>query len=686
MQSMIIYLLIPLYLIFISISMGSIILNKLKYEKYISYASPIGYFFYLAVFQVFFYFLTVCRATSKIYLLSFIIINFAILIIILFNIKIVFKYLTKQFKKENLIKTIFITLFFFTCILLYTKIQFKLSVSDLNFYVPYIENRLSSTTFYIMYDYQAFYTIYSSFYNLIKIVFNVLGLYDPFLTLGYMTWIPSIVFYWIFACFSVEVFNIIVSKVKSKFSMLLVSSVIFTSFFLKFWFYFAPWVGNSLKKICISYLIYLLYRHYSNKVNDNNTKVLCLILFGSSIAVSTTCFFLSVILLYCSLVYSVWNNRVGYIKDLLLFSIFPVSYACVFNSIFIYIFGVIYLICIYILFTKNDEKLEKWINKYFKTAFIIIPIILAIISCVFFIGLTDSLNAFVQFDEYFDHAPDLFKFNFFNNEIFLVLYNIAFWIIIFIFLFDKKIKQNYIKLMVLIIFITFFNPFCYGIIFNLLTSVVYFRITDLFFNPIVLAMILINVLNKKKLIHFSYLLLVVLIISSLKTNRINNYIKNDDNHSWLYHTSISNIDFMNQFDNLILKESTDNDIRIVSQIESINLFSKYEFESVIGARFYTIDDPIFIDIFENKLDLDENQDESKFNNACYYANKEEIDYIIIDAQYNWQLESGLWSCVEKKFEFEQYRVFKTNYDYWEYNIREGYVTRNSNMIGENNNE
>ena len=66
--------------------------------------------------------------------------------------------------------------------------------------------------------------------------------------------------------------------------------------------------------------------------------------------------------------------------------------------------------------------------------------------------------------------------------------------------------------------------------------------------------------------------------------------------------------------------------------------------------------------------------EVNYEKACELAYEKEIEYSIIDAQYNWKLEQGLWPCIEKVLEFENYRVFKMRYDLWDWNIKQGYIT------------
>ena len=59
--------------------------------------------------------------------------------------------------------------------------------------------------------------------------------------------------------------------------------------------------------------------------------------------------------------------------------------------------------------------------------------------------------------------------------------------------------------------------------------------------------------------------------------------------------------------------------------------------------------------------------------ACPLLRDKNVQYTIIDAQYNWELESGIGYCGEKIIEVENYRVFKMHYDWLQWSMPEEYV-------------
>lgn len=210
------------------------------------------------------------------------------------------------------------------------------------------------------------------------------------------------------------------------------------------------------------------------------------LLFGTAIATSSTGFFLCVILLYSYLCYSIRMRKNKYIKELVILSILPISFACVYNSIFFYIFLVLYAVCFVLIYFKYDETIENFINKYLRFIIILIPLIISTYSLFYVTDLKSSIAAFTGFNEFFDHSPHLFEFNIFSKDVYLAIFNVIYWCLITAFVFSKNYELKLIRFFIFCILITFFNPFCYGAIYKFLTNEVYFRISDLIFNPLIL--------------------------------------------------------------------------------------------------------------------------------------------------------------------------------------------------------
>ena len=59
--------------------------------------------------------------------------------------------------------------------------------------------------------------------------------------------------------------------------------------------------------------------------------------------------------------------------------------------------------------------------------------------------------------------------------------------------------------------------------------------------------------------------------------------------------------------------------------------------------------------------------------ACAVAKQNDLEYFIENAQYDWMIEEYLWPCAIQQFELNNYRVWKLDYNLWDYNVESGLV-------------
>lgn len=318
---------------------------------------------------------------------------------------------------------------------------------------------------------------------------------------------------------------------------------------------------------------------------------------------------------------------------------------------------------------KVDNKLEKLLNKYFKWVVIVIPLIMYYISVTKYLGVNESLMAFTSFSEYFDHCPDLFKFDFYN-DISKTLFNILYWSLIFLYIVRIYHKLDFVKFLIIIVLITFFNPFSYGIVFKLLTNEVFFRISDILFNPLIFI-ILVHEFEELKSCKILVVIYIVLATTSIINSRIPNYISFEEDLNRIYHSSDVEYNTVKILTKDYLLNTDDSEINVVSHISGAPLFSEVPINSLVDYRF------MYMDTEENELFVKKYNDQGhngiQYNKACSVALKYNVDLFIIDAQHNWQLEEGLWPCIEKMFEYENFRVFKMRADLYKINLEKGWA-------------
>jgi hypothetical protein len=52
-----------------------------------------------------------------------------------------------------------------------------------------------------------------------------------------------------------------------------------------------------------------------------------------------------------------------------------------------------------------------------------------------------------------------------------------------------------------------------------------------------------------------------------------------------------------------------------------------------------------------------------FSETCSLLKEAETQFVIVEAQYNWDVENGLGYCGEKIYEVGDYRVFRMRYEW-----------------------
>ena len=154
--------------------------------------------------------------------------------------------------------------------------------------------------------------------------------------------------------------------------------------------------------------------------------------------------------------------------------------------------------------------------------------------------------------------------------------------------------------------------------------------------------------------------------------RLPHFTLKDFNH--LYHIDDGDIEVMEILERDYLSKDDKQSYNFASQIYGAQLFSKEKIDNILEDRFaYVVfDSSEFERVFYRRQPGVEDT-EVDYSHACGLALSKNLDYVIIDAQYNWQLQEGLWPCAEVLFEHDYYRVLKMNYDYYNYNLQQGIV-------------
>lgn len=677
------FIIVAFSLIFISSLVGILTISLFKINlKYVTFSSPIGFLVLLALLQLG-YFLIMMLNLDNFYFVYYTVLLFVLIIIssIVFYRKIIDYF--KSFP-NRLIKVIIALLISIIVIYIFSKVEFNFRFDDMNFYGKFIPNRITSASEYsFSYSYQAFYILISVCVYLSKFL-SFLGIYTEFLPLAFVIWVPAILTVYFFAFTLSDFISFIKEKVKLNWITITLWIAVVGIIFFEYWYFTHPHFAVTLRRLPMIYLFYFIEKDVDIKKMSRNTILLSL-LFGASFAISSSGFFIDMILIYCYAVFMLIKKQRRILCRVAIMSIYPIIFACSYITILQLPFILTYILIIALTVSNYDIYVEKVLQKLVYIVMLLVPVIiiyLTYINPIFspeYIQLYIGDRAFFTPINSFDMVTDILNFNFHSSTF---IFNMLFWILILVYLVLKGFKnRDYVFWILLVFFITFYNPLVFTFISTSLTSFAYYRISDIFLNIVILSIIFIDLIK----ISGKYKYLIVTFAGCMFALKLINFdinmLKSGADFNMIYHAKQSELDIINKLQEEYLKFEDRSSFKIASHIYGIQLLNSVNIENQLEDRFAyeKLENDEFERIFYRRQpgfeDIDVN-----YQHACTLAFEKETDYVILEAQYNWQLQEGLWPCSELLFEEGNYRVLKTNYDYWEWNILQGYTEKY--VIGE----
>lgn len=701
---MIVYLLITLAIVFLSFLAGLVVTSafKLNFNKYFHFLAPIGYVCLLGLLYPGYLLVTmlVDDAMQRAYLYvgytAFVI--FIVLILSLLGIKKAINYVKNL--RYHIPEIIMAMILIIVMIVIFMLTQYNYRLDDVNYYGKYIPDRIfSDSVFDVVYDCQSFYIFYSVILNVFKYISSALSIAN-YLDIGFVFNVIGFVDIIMVSLFTVSLFAYFKNKTDNKAIPYIIILSIIVMLFSDYWMMHYLHTTGILRMLPISFII-ILISYYQEDKNINP----CLIsfMFAGLIGINSSGFFISAVILYGYLIYAGINKKTGYIKDLMIWAVIPLTYGLVYLNnegmrTLCYVLVVAYVIMIFVCMFKLDKYLEYALNNFYLCYIIMfaVPIGLTILTYAFNIPTIEQLNSvggrqFFDNINNFDMVPDLF-----NLKLQYVIFNALFWLLIFTAIIKNYKLKNFPVTLTFVTLLTFFNPFVYRFITVFITAIAYNRINNVFYNPVVIGSIACYLLTDKKIIKY-LTISCLLIMASVKIIFLDTryFAKDLDDHNFMYHISQEELDIIQAVEgqyvatledeenldeekakNPFLEDGT---LRIASQIYGAQLFTYVDSRNMLEDRFsyVMLDSDEFEQVFVRRVpgyDLPE----ANYEHACALAYDKKVDYVILDAQYNWELQTGLWPCsyeVLTEMDKGNYRVLKMDYQYWEYNINQGYVER-----------
>ena len=646
------------------------------------FASPLGLVILLGLLQIVYYPIQLYNLPTKyIYLSTFGLFG-VIGILSLFKFKKLIKFIKglKRLYKEILFGLLMFGVFCF----IYYYVIFPTRTDDLYFYFPYILEKVKSVnltaTMYGQYDFQGFYDFIAMWVWVYQKLVSA-GLAVEILPVAVVSWVISIVLFWGLSFTIVDTMCFVRDKISKKWISFSVSFIVFIYTIGAYWYLQTPYLGNSFRRISIVIILFLIL----SLLEEFNYKkfIILEISFISIISQTSTGLFFVIFILYAMLFYYASKNEKGYLTKIVLLSIGPMFFAScfvVYVMLFVnYLYGVYALVVLF----KLDKYIEWFLNKTWRVLMIIVPL---------FFGIWTRLPSFVMptFNiSYFDIQPNffdrhafegienLFEFGF-NSipEVITSLFCIFVWICFIYYLF-KNIKEDrpedFLSFHIITMFVTFFNPWVITFVMTYMTNVVYFRIYDLFFNILTIILIMsycFDSLNKQKAI-IAIILMFILFTNEVPKNQTWMLMGfKEETYNPLYHLKQLEIDVLSKFEKEILNGRSETTI-IASQIYSSEAFTNANIKNVKDNLYKYGDDPSeeaeFQRIFYRQqpgLEVVKGD----YLKACELAQKRNVEFVIIEAQFNPDLEDGIGYCGQKVLEVENYRIFEMHYDWLEWSM------------------
>lgn len=616
------------------------------------------------------------------------------LLILLINILGIITKNKPRFNKVDLIYYFGMVLFVVAMVYFAAQRTLGQNSFDTNFYLSMVVQGAHSSTLSFVeygtgllsnvvntqYDYQSFYT-FGSF---------ILGTFEPIIRIlnpDYFTisthvyiWTTSILFY------TLE-FTLMFGMIKQ---LKLFRSPIIPFLIMLFLGYHSlvyynnifAFFGNTYRTWILAFLMMEIYRSLSEDVH----KPLVILLVSSAlIAVSSTGFFLGIIVLtpyimilfYRKIDLKLLIRIVGLVVlPTMLFSLFYLggNKIILFLLIFVAIIGVyIFLASLYYCAFKFKES----IYSLFRIVILFgLPIFILGYSLFAVVRGRILPQAF-----FFDHrAYDMVWFYFNTETTVHIFINFIYFVGLFGFMiFSKSIYRWYVLALVVL----FINPISAQFVSRFIASVVYYRSFEVIFNPFTVLMFtttLISFINwEKTRIVLSILLFFGFLPSVVEHSKLyyHNSFLPSQNYSSLYRVESPQIETLSVLKTKIAIENYEQ-ARVVSQIEMVrgfvpNVVTPISNETIRGINRYTInkEHSKLLTIFMNRDFIGQKifDVEPEYENTCKYLMDERIDFVVVDKNQFYFDEKGVIipiyfkvrDCATPIYESDHYFIYQF---YW----------------------
>lgn len=463
--------------------------------------------------------------------------------------------------------------------------------------------------------------------------------------------------------------------------LLLFFALFFTNFY--YWKVAFAFYGNSWRSLFMAMLTYYLYRLI--KEGNRNYLYISALIFGASIAASSSSLFIGFSILYGLAFYWFRNKHETTLEDLSIIAFPMVLYVLGLlhkdHFTFFIILAPITLIFYLGRYSQIGKnllvKLNQMISKYHFGLFIIIIPVVAIVYSFYslFVDIYYPWNMLHYFDNHanYDMVKDYIFI--YSNPLENALNALRWLGIVILFIKHRHTKEiNFILSHFLMLALLFLNPLCTSFISKAFASNVYYRLFESLFNAFTEILLIGYILNYTWDYKWLRSIVVSILIGTVLYAHYTSVILKDNSSAYgfylkqgvtvlpLYKIRATELEAIKALQNEleVVEINENHQITVISHADTLRTYLPSVYVLFTPREYYTPGDRVdenfyqtarFWYSWEEKPLLD-------YSNTCFYLSKFEVDYVISERYINYEFDGALNDCTEIIHENEEFNVRK----------------------------
>lgn len=668
-----------------SLAYGQLIKEKLNFN--VKFTAPIGFAGLLLTVQLFYYPIQYFNLNSRWLMGISLIVMLALFVYSVTR----FRKIISQFLD---IRMLWVALSFALFLFLFYNVSIFMMYADTQMYLNYIAQNVNNTRVndFLLWtgltgvEFDAIY-LFQGYFHFIASIIQILNLVK--VSLGSAPVDNIIISIWVMAPIYSLVSSFLILefvdyfKYKHRWIQFVVTffAIFYTNY--HYWKVSYAFYGNTWRSLFMAFLMYTLYRWIHEQ--NSNYKYIAAIVFGASLAASSSSLFIGFAILLGFGFVLFKNKEKNILENLSIIAIPMVIYVLAivskdyFNVSIILLFAPLLFYSQFFIKPIHNavQTIDGFISKHARLIFLIILPLIAIIYSLIY-PLIDP-NFPYGFNHYFqNHAGyDMVKdYLFLHSKGIDIALNIIRWsaVLVLILFERKKAVSSYFLNHLLLIMVFFLNPLTTTFISKMFASNVYYRAFESIFNAfseVMLFTYLLNYLSNKKLLVG---LCSLTLIFTVFYEHYRSYILHDRSSLYgfaaeegqtvmpLYKITYNEYDTIQEFQNILsnTKQNQNNQLTIVSHVNGVRTFVPDAYQLFTARQYwYNWDrvDQTFYQIAWRKFPWDESSN-LDYAKSCTYLKQFKVDYILNETIYNSEFDKATDSCTETLFYNGEFKIKK----------------------------